>query len=284
MLCVGCGKNNPVEIISYPMQLCRICKLHISIDTYFHSTYAYMESLNYGKYILKSKNEISERNKALGFSFRQDKKHLQSIYLEIDEINFRNSYILLAHTLETVFNLICFEYAHIKSNYCDIPTLNLDKTRYAKQIFNIGKGDSGFLFEDSGFCHPSYWNLSRFVHLVCNILKHNDGDIKNHKAGEMLIQIYDLRENENIISYRRNTIYGIIPNVEIGDIISIASYLFIYCHDLVSILFNNPCLYNSNQIPFEAMDKIREFDLRENVSKLLMEELEKDCIMYFINK
>ena len=273
MLCQFCGKSGPEKDIAY--LACRVCQIDRSVDEYFRSAYISIISLYYGKFILKSHNKVSQLNESLGFSSRQERKHLIGIHTIIDRVNFRNSYILLANYLEAILNLICAEYEYIKNNYDEIPSFS----------FNMEDDYSAFILgEKDNIPKPKFWEIARFVHLVNNVMKHSDGVIKNNKSGKRIIEAYGLygfSEGRSLFDFEGKNIPSLVPEIKIGDTISVVAMLLMYSKNLLAQLYDAP---NLNSFPLdieETLERINDVELRPSILDLLEKELKKDNIVHF---
>lgn len=190
------------------------------IDSLFEQAILGAECFEKGKFIFEGKKSEVVRDYMLGFnSDRQHRKRTDGAHLLIEEISFKNSYLLLSAIMEESFYLIK---EHAKNN-------NIKFANNYKD-FSFQPSKNALLnCKKIRFCR-----IADFVRLSANVLKHSGGIIKDDLSGRQLIERFNLKENTDLCLYMR---IHAVDKICIGDITDIILKVYVFTMDMISELF-----------------------------------------------
>ena len=270
------------------VELCLICKVSEYIDKYIGASLLSIDCMDKGKYLFTIDDRSKKMYGIIGYSTRMNRKHKQAIFLQLETLNIVNSYLLLASYLETSYVTIKHTYqtikknhrtigrfVEIKQNYINIPDINFKE--YNEITFF---GDDNF-FINNNLKAPRYIHVANFIRHVANILKHCDGTVHDSRSGKHLIENYGLRENSQIIDYMWCNIKNTRPKTSVGNLPAIASMMYIFLKDFISIAFSCPKIQEKKLDYENIWLKLLHIKYRKKIINTLMKDLQKEAIVLF---
>lgn len=227
--CKTCGhirkliveKNQSFDV-EYLKSNCAHIVIKKKINVLFEQVFLGIYCFHHGRFIFEGKKEDRARDYILGFSDRHHRKRTMSSYMLIEEISFKNSYILLSAILEEVFELIKF----YSQENCVIP----HKMDYKSFVFR--KSENNILKNSKRI---RFFRIADGVRQIANILKHTGGIVKNNGSGQFLIDLYGFKEGTDLVQMRD---FCTIDQIQIGEIPLIVSKLYVFSLDLTAEILN----------------------------------------------
>lgn len=238
------------------------------IDMLFEQAILGIGCFHNGRFMFQGKNEDRARDFLLGFSGRGHRKRTKVAYETLDEISFKNSYLLLSAILEESYYLI-HEYTSQHSS-CKLPR-DYKRFSFKKNCNSLLKDINNIRFS----------RIAHFVRQSSNVLKHSGGTIKSSSgpASKSLINEFKLKQGWDIVA-RRN--YIKINGILIGNIFEIIIRLYVFVCDLVVAVFGfkkfriKPSEYKNIQ------EKIVNYDVRETYKDFL-KKVQQDGSVIFMD-
>lgn len=220
-----------------------------------------------GKFIFEGKKHDRARDYLLGFNEeRQHRKRTMGTYELLDEISFKNSYLLLSSIMEESYFLIK-KYAENHTSY---------KFNNDYKGFSFQRKENDILMNSKQI---RYHTVAYFVRLAANVLKHTAGKVQNDQSGKKLIKYYGFKQGDDLITYRK--IFK-INSTDIGDIMQVILHLYIFTIDLISEIFKFKKFKITKSKFSKVMDNIVNCDTREEFLKYL-EGIQQDGSVIFMN-
>lgn len=226
------------------------------IDALFEQAILGAACFHNGRLIFQGKDSDRVIDYALGFSGRGHRKRTMNGYMLMDEISFKNTYLLLGAILEEIYNLILRYLRNSSINYSD-STLKLPK-KYTRSTFKT-------ISEASLSKKIRFINLAYCTQLIANIIKHTGGIIDNESdSGMDLIKLFStnrLIKNDSDVMLIRNFIN--INKVPIGEIFFVITRLYVCIIDLVAEVFHFKNYRLTNTQHDNIINNIVNYDIRE---------------------
>ncbi|MBX9587429.1 MAG: GIY-YIG nuclease family protein [Gammaproteobacteria bacterium] len=237
------------------------------INTLFEQAILGAICFNNGRFMFEGKREDKARGFLLAFSERGHQKRTMTAYLILDEISFKNSYLLLSSILEESYYLIR-KVANEYSNY----RLHEKYTR-----FTFTKTYNSIMQDASGKIR--FVKIAQFIQLIANVLKHSGGIIINKDSGKDLITYFKFKEDLDIVSGKSIiNIYGI----QIGDIIGVIEKLYVFIFDFIAFIFGFKKFRIKLTDNQSIQEKIVNYDIREAFQDFL-KTVEQDGSVLFVD-
>lgn len=238
------------------------------IDILFEQAILGAGCFHNGRFMFQGKNEDKAIDYLLGFSESGHRKRKISAYETLDEISFKNSYLLLSAILEESYNLIK-EYADQYSKY-DLPE-NYHSSLFEKNSINSFRHSS---------CKLRFRRIAHLIQLIANVLKHTGGIIKDERSGKALISRFKFKKNWDVVAFRH---CKKISGLEMGNIFDaiVKSYVF-FC-DFAACVFE---FKNFRVKSFEYHNipkKIVRYDVRETYKDFLKKAQQDGSFMFIDN-
>lgn len=237
------------------------------LDSLFEQAILGAGCFHNGRFMFQGKNEDKARDYLLGFSELGHRKRTMAAYEALDEISFKNSYLLLSAILEESYYFI-EEYAAQYSEY----KLPKDYTRSS--------------FKSSGYMdifqkNPKlrFGKIAHFVQLIANVLKHSGGIIKEKGSGKELIKIFKIKKDWDVVSLRK---YIKISGTQIGDIFNIIIKLYVFICDFIALIFNFKKFRVKTSEYQYIFKKITNYDVREDYIDFL-NQVQQDGSVIFMD-
>jgi predicted GIY-YIG superfamily endonuclease len=220
-----------------------------------------------GKFIFEGKRHDRARDYLFGFNDeRQHRKRTMGAYELLDEIAFKNSYLLLSSIMEESYFLI--------KEYAEKYTSHKFKSDY--KYFSFQKNENDILMNSKQI---RYHKVAHFVRLTANILKHSAGKVQGDQSGKQLMKYYGFKQGDDLIAYRK--IFK-INSTYIGDIMQIILCLYVFIVDLISEIFKFKKFKIAHSRFSKVMDSIINCDTREAYLRYL-KDVQQDGSVMFVN-
>ncbi len=261
--CPSCCRENIItclksEIYSKSIKFQCICEIiRRNINDLFEQVMLGIVCMGYGKFIFKGKDDDAIRDSILGFSNRGERRRALNAYHLIDDISFKNTYLLLASILEECYNLIK---EHSKNSSGDEQKI---VTSFTKNTFDKNKNE---LLRTAK--NVRYTRFAHFVVLVSNVLKHTGGVIKDDGgSGTILIKKYKCKENMNIVDFKN---IHCINGSAAGNILYIMSRLYVFMFDLSAHIFGLKKFRVNRTLDSTIEEQIMNYQIREEFNNFLL--------------
>jgi predicted GIY-YIG superfamily endonuclease len=241
-----------IELIRYK---CIHETIKEEIDALFEQAILGATCFHNGQFMFQGKDSDRGRDFVLGFSDRGHRKRTLGGYMLMQEISFRNSYLLLGAILEEVFCLIS---KHLESpSFNDMGSKSKLPKQYKRTTFKEIK-QIKFSRE------VRFLDLAHCTQLIANILKHTGGIIENKESGRDLINKFAssklVNEGEDIVLMRE---FIKIGNVPISDLLFVITRLYVCMIDLAAEIFNFEHFRLTNIQGNKIIKNIVNYDIRK---------------------
>ncbi len=260
-----CGWNS-----AFGSQNCPMCDLMVKIDEHIEAVLLQILTTHYSKYIFEIDDKTAAWNREIGFSFRIDRKHNLTYLRILENINHKNTYLLMASHIESAFN-------DIEQAY---------KITYGKNPSNVNSSTSLFSYfvskikenniNDTFFKDIKKIRVVNFVRLITNTIKHKNSIItKASELGKML----KIKKNIALEEVWDINIPGLRGNLKFGETCAIVHYVRRFLLELGLKLMPPSSIPKLRNITLLNTLNLFRVKLRKNISDEILNSIHNDGIM-----
>lgn len=258
---------------------CPACSLTERIDDHISQVLKSIIINHYAPYLFERDDKSALINDAMGYSYRQTRKHNLSIIGLLSETSFNNFYMLIAAHLEAAFYDIeqvinkyrskdsIIKYFADDTSYLEKGKKNVFRKYNLYSVYKQNKLNIQARFKNSG----------DFIKHVSNVITHNMGMVQDERSGSALINKYKFKDGVPLY-IQTHSINSLGKPISIRDYYKLTCMTYVFLKDVVASLLILPKLKEKNLDVVKITNNLVDMQIRRDISEFMWQRARDDIL------